>query len=106
MFMYVGFMFIASGQVTEESRSRVNRACSAFRACNPVLGRGVKYRCVQRTWPTRQWCDRFCSAVAKRGQCEWLMKGYWRSLITLASATFYTLDAEIAYQHQNCGTAH
>ncbi len=27
--------------------------------CNPVCGRGVKYRCVQRAGSTRQWCDQF-----------------------------------------------
>ncbi len=36
--------------------------------CSPVFGRGVKYRCAQRAGSTRQWCDRFCSTVEKRGQ--------------------------------------
>ncbi len=40
--------------------------CS-FRSAGP----GVKYRCAQRAGSTRQWCERFCSTVAKRGQYGW-----------------------------------
>ncbi len=67
--------------------------------CNPVCGRGMKYRCRQRAGSTRQWCDQFCSTVAKRGQCEWPTKGCWRSLTMTATAAFYRWGAE------NCGTA-
>ncbi len=47
-------MFVANGQGTEEIRSRVALARSAFLACNSVFGRGVKYRCVERARSTRQ----------------------------------------------------
>ncbi len=72
--------------------------------CNPVFGRVVKYRCVQRTGSTWQWCDPFCLTVAKRFQHSWPTKGCWMSLTIAASAAFYTYDVGIAYQRQNCGT--
>ncbi len=50
-FKYLGSMFVANGQGTDEIRSRFNLARSA---CNPVDSRGVKYRCVQRAGSTRQ----------------------------------------------------
>ncbi len=71
--------------------------------CNPVFGRAVKYRCVQRAGSTRQWCDRFCSTVAKRGQYEWPTRGCWRSLAMIASVAFYTRSPEIMYQRKNLG---
>ncbi len=50
---------------------------------------GVKYRCVKRTGSTREQCVRFCSTVARRGQCEQLIKGCLRSLTMTAPAEFY-----------------
>ncbi len=40
------------------------------RACNPVLGCGVKYRCVQRAGSILQWCARFGFTVATLGLYE------------------------------------
>ncbi len=53
-FKYLGSMFVANGQGTEEIRSRINLVVPHSLACNPVFGRGVKCRCVQRAGSTRQ----------------------------------------------------
>ncbi len=68
----------------------------------PIFGRGEKYRCVKRAGSTRQWCDRSCSAVTKRGRCEWPTKGWWRSLTMTASGAIYAWGTEITYLQQNC----
>ncbi len=52
-FKYLDSMFVATGQGTKEIRSRINFAGSEFFSCNPVFGRGVKYRCVQKAGSTR-----------------------------------------------------
>ncbi len=48
-FKYLGSMFVANGQGTDEILLIPHSL-----ACNPVFGRGVKYRCVQRAGSTRQ----------------------------------------------------
>ncbi len=49
---YLGSMFAANDQGTEEIGSRINLAHSAF--CSPAFGRDVKYRYVHRIGSTRQ----------------------------------------------------
>ncbi len=51
-FKYLGSMFVANGQGTEEIRSMINLARSAFSRLQSC--RGVKYRCTQRAGSTRQ----------------------------------------------------
>ncbi len=53
-FKYLRSTFVAHGQSTEEIRSRINLARSAFSRLQSFFGRGVKYRCVQRAGSTRQ----------------------------------------------------
>ncbi len=53
-FKYLGSMFAANGQGTEEIRSRINLARSTFSRLQSCLTHGVKYRCVQRAGSTRQ----------------------------------------------------
>ncbi len=53
-FKYLGSMLVANGQGTEGVRSRINLSRSVSLTCNPVFGRGVKYRCVQKAGSTRQ----------------------------------------------------
>ncbi len=54
--------------------------------CNPVFVIAVKYLCVKRAGSTSQWCDRFCSTVAKHSQYGWPTKECWWSL-TMAATT-------------------
>ncbi len=52
VFKYLGSMFVTNSHGPEEIRSWINIIRST--TCSPVFGRGVKYRCVQRTGPTIQ----------------------------------------------------
>ncbi len=56
---------------------------------NPVFGRGVKYSCLQRTGSTRQWRQRFCSTIAKRGLFPTKLS-FKPSLTMTASSAVYT----------------
>ncbi len=67
-FKYLGSMFVANGQGTEEIRGKMNLARSSF--YNPVFDHGVKYRCVQRPGSTRLKCAQFYSTVARHGLYE------------------------------------
>ncbi len=66
----IPYKYQEKDQGTEEIRSRINLARSAFSRLPSCFGRGVKYCCSQRAGSTWQQCTRFGSAVARHGLYE------------------------------------
>ncbi len=50
-------MFNASGKGTEDITSRIDPSVLQSLAYNIILGRSVKYHCVQRAGSTKEMCD-------------------------------------------------
>ncbi len=50
-------MFNASGKGTKDIISRIDPSVLQSLAYNIILGRGVKYHCVQRAGSTKEMCD-------------------------------------------------
>ncbi len=98
---YLVFMFITNRD--KDIQSRINFAGSTFARLQSCM----KYGYVPMAGLTRQWYDRFCSTIAKRGQCEWPKKASKRYLITAArpkKGSFVRPRCETSWDWANQGS--
>ncbi len=88
-FKYLASTFVANGQGTEDIRSTINLARSAFSCLQSCLWtrREISLRTKGRVYQVV--VRRFCSIIARHDLYEKPTKRCWRSLTMTASAAFY-----------------